>query len=79
MSNYLIVSIFSGRGCDESDLRDLDNGVVKREMRGAVFTFQCDDKYFLQGSPTIVCDGQKWNDTKPSCLSKLFFFQPQFR
>jgi hypothetical protein len=58
------------RGCDESEFRDLENGVIKRHLRGAVVTFECDERHVLEGSATVVCDGQKWNDTKPTCLSK---------
>ena len=65
------LQFFAGRGCDELEFRDLENGSIKRPIRGAVVTFECDDNYVLEGSATIVCDGQKWNDTKPQCLSKL--------
>lgn len=39
-------------------------------FRGAVYQFQCDEGATLAGSPTVYCDGKKWNATIPTCISK---------
>ena len=74
-TNYytiLLILKFSGRGCDESQVHQIAYGTAKRLMKGAVYQFQCDESAVMVGSPMVYCDGRKWNDTVPTCLSKQF-------
>ena len=49
----------------------LADGSVTKMTHGAVLKFRCtSDEAILIGSKTLFCDGHKWNDTKPQCLSK---------
>ena len=45
-------------------------GSSQKLLKGAAYQFQCEDGASLVGSPTVFCDGRKWNDTAPTCISK---------
>ena len=62
--------IITDPGCSESTMKKLQNGESKRMMRGAVYKFRCDPGSVMDGPPTVYCNGNDWNDTKPECLSK---------
>jgi hypothetical protein len=53
-------------------MQQIAYGNSEKLMKGAVFQFKCDDGAVLIGSPTVFCDGYKWNDTAPTCISKYF-------
>ena len=57
-------------GCTEPELEA--DGVLQGERLadGAVYRLRCDPRSGarLVGSPTLVCDGQKYNDTSPVCV-----------
>ena len=51
-------------------MKTLPNGESKRMKHGAVYKFHCNKGSVLDGPPTVYCDGNDWNGTKPECLSK---------
>ena len=65
--------LFLGPGCDETQMHQIPYGMAKKHEKGAVYQFECEEGAVLSGSPTVYCDGYKWNDTAPTCLSKYFF------
>ena len=60
-----------GLGCDESTMKTLTNGESRRMLRGRVYKFKCEEGSVMEGSPDVYCNGNRWNGTKPECLSKL--------
>ena len=64
---------FPGPGCDETQMHQIPYGMAKKHEKGAVYQFECEQGAVLSGSPTVYCDGYKWNDTAPTCLSKYFW------
>ena len=62
-------NFLTGRGCDETQMHQIAYGLAKKQEKGAVYQFECDEGAVLAGSPTVFCDGYKWNDTAPTCLS----------
>ena len=63
---------FTGRGpgCDETEMQQFGYGSSQKLLKGAAYQFQCEDGAIMIGSPTVFCDGRKWNDTAPTCISK---------
>ena len=57
-------------GCNESLVDQITNGWADKKAGGAIFSFHCDEGSVLQGSHLIFCDGKKWNDSAPVCLSE---------
>ena len=65
----LIFMIVTEPGCEESEVSDIPHGRVRRRGDGGVYFFQCDEGGEMVGSSMVLCDGTKWNDTAPTCLS----------
>ena len=60
-----------GPGCEEGSVSILIGGEYRRKAHGGVYHYQCTmPGSILVGSHTLVCDGNTWNDTAPTCLSK---------
>lgn len=70
---FTFCDFFSGPGCDETQMHQIPYGMAKKHEKGAVYQFECEEGAVLSGSPTVYCDGYKWNDTAPTCLSKYFW------
>ena len=51
-------------------MSSLVRGEYRRKAHGGVYYYQCKEGSILVGSSTLVCDGNKWNDTAPTCVSK---------
>ena len=67
--SFFCCNFLTGRGCDETQMHQIAYGLAKKQEKGAVYQFECDEGAVLAGSPTVFCDGYKWNDTAPTCLS----------
>lgn len=57
------------RGCDETKMQQLSYGQSEKLFKGAVYKFSCEQGAILSGSSAVYCDGQRWNDTAPICIS----------
>jgi len=66
--SHLEAPVCARRGCDETQMHQIAYGLAKKQEKGAVYQFECDEGAVLAGSPTVFCDGYKWNDTAPTCL-----------
>ena len=53
-------------------MEEIAHGQSKRKAHGGVYFFKCREGGVLHGSSVVVCDGRKWNDTAPTCISKLY-------
>ncbi|KAL5007051.1 hypothetical protein ScPMuIL_015857 [Solemya velum] len=47
----------------------IPNGDVKEQYNGAVLIFTCSAGHTMDGTDTLVCDGDTWNDAKPVCVA----------
>jgi len=58
-------------GCDRRELlgNGMEYGHSKSMYGGAVFRFSCSSESVMIGNPVVVCDGERWNGTKPECLT----------
>merc|ERR1711970_1089688 len=53
--------------CDETGLLDIPYGEGRSMMGGAVYKYRCNTGVEMEGSDTLVCDGDNWNGTVPHC------------
>jgi len=53
--------------CDETGMLDIPYGEGRAMMGGAVYKYRCNHGVEMDGSNTLVCDGEKWNGTVPDC------------
>ena len=49
----------------------IHNGYVTKEADGAAFTFSCKEGGVLEGPGMVHCDGSRWSNAPPQCLSKF--------
>jgi len=56
--------------CDETGMLDIPYGEGRAMMGGAVYKYRCYNGVEMEGSNTLVCDGDKWNGTVPHCNVK---------
>ncbi|XP_041462289.1 sushi, von Willebrand factor type A, EGF and pentraxin domain-containing protein 1-like isoform X3 [Lytechinus variegatus] len=52
-------------GC--SPLPKFPKGRTSTRMDGAVVVYKCPKRTWIRGSKTIFCNGERWNDTVPTC------------
>ena len=57
------------RGCPPPVVDHDDHLVEKVVHGGGVYEYLCEDKTQLVGSRTLVCQGGRYNDTPPVCVS----------
>ena len=65
---YLFVSLEAS--CDETGMLDIPYGEGRAMMGGAVYKYRCNHGVEMEGSNTLVCDGERWNGTVPHCNGK---------
>jgi len=53
--------------CDVTGMLDIPYGEGRAMMGGAVYKYRCNTETQMEGSNTLVCDGEKWNGTLPDC------------
>merc|ERR1711892_33890 len=53
--------------CDEIGMLDIPYGEGRALLRGAVYKYRCNHGVEMEGSNTLVCDGERWNGTVPDC------------
>merc|ERR1711892_182826 len=53
--------------CDVTGMLDIPYGEGRAMMGGAVYKYRCNTGTQMEGSNTLVCDGEKWNGTLPDC------------
>lgn len=53
--------------CDETGMLDIPYGEGRSLLRGAVYKYRCNHGGEMEGSNTLVCNGDKWNGTVPDC------------
>jgi len=53
--------------CDVTGMLDIPYGEGRSMMGGAVFKYRCNQGVEMEGSNTLVCDGENWNGTVPHC------------
>eukprot|EP00092_Neocalanus_flemingeri_P042270 GFUD01046141.1.p1 GENE.GFUD01046141.1~~GFUD01046141.1.p1 ORF type:complete len:652 (+),score=183.46 GFUD01046141.1:49-1956(+) len=53
--------------CDVTGMLDIPYGEGRAMMGGAVYKYRCNNVGEMEGSNTLVCDGEKWNGTVPDC------------
>lgn len=53
------------RGCNP--LPKFSKGRTSIRMNGAVVVYKCPQGKWIRGSKTIFCNGERWNDTVPTC------------
>ena len=62
--------IFPEATCDETGMLDIPYGEGRSLLRGAVYKYRCNTGVEMEGSNTLVCDGDSWNGTVPHCNGK---------
>ena len=66
--SILYVSLWcwsTARGCNP--LPKFSKGRTSIRMSGAVVVYKCPQGKWIRGSKTIFCNGERWNDTVPTC------------
>merc|ERR1719154_420984 len=53
--------------CDETGMLDIPYGEGRAMMGGAVYKYRCELGVEMEGSNTLVCNGDTWNGTVPDC------------
>merc|ERR1711892_666094 len=53
--------------CEETGMLDIPYGEGRAMLRGAVYKYRCNHGVEMEGSNTLVCDGERWNGTVPNC------------
>merc|ERR1711892_602252 len=53
--------------CDKTGMLDIPYGEGRALLRGAVYKYRCNHEVEMEGSNTLVCDGERWNGTVPDC------------
>merc|ERR1712025_900966 len=53
--------------CDQTGMLDIPYGEGRAILKGAVYKYRCNLGVEMEGSETVVCDGEKWNGTVPHC------------
>jgi len=53
--------------CEETGMLDIPYGEGRAMMGGAVYKYRCNHGVEMEGSSTLVCDGERWNGTVPHC------------
>merc|ERR1712123_247752 len=53
--------------CEETGMLDIPYGEGRVMLRGAVYKYRCNQGVEMEGSNTLVCDGERWNGTVPHC------------
>jgi len=56
-------------GCNTDLVSRIHNGHTVVEEEGAIVRFHCKEGSKLEGPKRIHCDGEKWSDNPPHCLS----------
>ena len=65
-----IYPLFIETGCNTDLVSRIHNGHTVVEEEGAIVRFYCKEGSKLEGPKRIHCDGEKWSDNPPHCLSK---------
>lgn len=61
------MTLILGNRC--TGIRNIPNGEFLPLHRGAVIQFWCKPGFQLKGSQSIYCDGLKWSDNSPFCIT----------
>ena len=62
--------MFPEASCEETGMLDIPYGEGRAMLRGAVYKYRCNHEVEMEGSNTLVCDGERWNGTVPDCNGK---------
>merc|ERR1712106_418007 len=65
--SHAIMPICAKASCDETGMLDIPYGEGRAMLRGAVYKYRCNLGVEMEGSNTLVCDGERWNGTVPHC------------
>jgi len=65
--SHLSMPTCAKASCEETGMQDIPYGEGRAMMRGAVYKYRCNHGVEMEGSSTLVCDGERWNGTVPHC------------
>merc|ERR1712123_550197 len=65
--SHASMPICAKASCDETGMLDIPYGEGRALLRGAVYKYRCNHGVEMEGSNTLVCDGERWNGTVPDC------------
>jgi len=65
--SHASMPICAKASCDETGMLDIPYGEGRAMLRGAVYKYRCNHGVEMEGSNTLVCDGERWNGTVPDC------------
>merc|ERR1711892_1050447 len=65
--SHASMPICAKASCDENGMLDIPYGEGRALLRGAVYKYRCNHGVEMEGSNTLVCDGERWNGTVPDC------------
>merc|ERR1712106_1193119 len=65
--SHASMPICAKASCDETGMLDIPYGEGRALLRGAVYKYRCNLGVEMEGSSTLVCDGERWNGTLPDC------------
>merc|ERR1711892_515898 len=65
--SHASMPICAKANCDETGMLDIPYGEGRAMLRGAVYKYRCNLGVEMEGSNTLVCDGERWNGTVPHC------------
>merc|ERR1711892_887872 len=65
--SHLSMPTCAKASCEETGMLDIPYGEGRAMLRGAVYKYRCNLGVEMEGSNTLVCDGERWNGTVPDC------------
>lgn len=71
----IFFTFFSEPGCPRPMNIAQRNGQFLESYRGAVVKVVCNPGYSLVGSPSVYCDGFRWNGSFPLCDGKYKIYR----
>merc|ERR1712123_391376 len=65
--SHASMPICAKASCEETGMLDIPYGEGRAMLRGAAYKYRCNHEVEMEGSNTLVCDGERWNGTVPDC------------